>query len=32
MIQTFKLEDRILEADLEVEEWMLADTEWFEMN
>jgi hypothetical protein len=32
MTQTFKLEDRILEVDLEVEEWMLADTEWFEMN
>ncbi len=32
MTQTFKLEDRILEEDLAIEEWMLADTEWFEMN
>lgn len=32
MTQTFKLEDRILEEDLTIEEWMLADTEWFEMN
>jgi hypothetical protein len=32
MTQTFKLEDRILEEDLTLEEWMLADTEWFEMN
>ena len=32
MTQTFKLEDRILEEDIAIEEWMLADTEWFEMN
>ena len=32
MTQTFKLEDRILEEDLSIEEWMLADTDWFEMN
>ena len=32
MTQTFKLEDRILEEDLEIEEWMLADADWFEMN
>lgn len=32
MTQTFKLEDRILEEDLDLEDWMLADTEWFEMN
>jgi hypothetical protein len=32
MTQTFKLEDRILEEDLIIEEWMLANTEWFEMN
>jgi hypothetical protein len=32
MTQTFKLEDKILEGDLVVEEWMLADTDWFEMN
>ena len=32
MTQTFKLEDRILEEDLDIEEWMLADTDWFEMN
>ena len=32
MTQTFKLEDRILEEDLTIEEWMLADTDWFEMN
>ena len=32
MTQTFKLEDRILEEDLVLEDWMLADTDWFEMN
>ena len=32
MTQTFKLEDRILEEDLAIEEWMLAETDWFEMN
>jgi hypothetical protein len=32
MTQTFKLEDRILEKDIAVEEWMLADTDWFERN
>ena len=32
MTQTFKLEDRILEEEVALEEWMLADTEWFEMN
>ena len=32
MTQTFKLEDRILEEDIAIEEWMLADTDWFEMN
>ena len=32
MTQTFKLEDRAVEEDLTVEEWMLADTEWFELN
>ena len=32
MTQTFKLEDRIPEEDITVEEWMLADTDWFEMN
>jgi hypothetical protein len=32
MTQTFKLEDRILEEDIDLEYWMLADTEWFEMN
>ena len=32
MTQTFKLEDRILEEDLAIEEWMLADTDWFEKN
>ena len=32
MTQTFKLEDKILEEDLVIEEWMLADTDWFEMN
>lgn len=32
MTQTFKLEDRILEQDLVLEEWMLADTDWFERN
>lgn len=32
MTQTFKLEDRILEEDLDLEYWMLSDTEWFEMN
>ena len=32
MTQTFKLEDRILEEDLVVEEWMLADTDWFVYN
>jgi hypothetical protein len=32
MTQTFKLEDRMPEEDISVEEWMLADTEWFEMN
>ncbi len=32
MTQTFKLEDRILEEDIDLDYWMLADTEWFEMN
>lgn len=32
MTQTFKLEDRIPEEDLTLEDWMLADTEWFQMN
>jgi hypothetical protein len=32
MTQTFKLEDRMLEEDLVLEDWMLADTDWFEMN
>ena len=32
MTQTFKLEDKILEEDLEIEYWILADTEWFEMD
>lgn len=32
MTQTFKLEDRIPEEDITLEDWMLADTEWFEMN
>ena len=32
MTQTFKLEDRILEEDLTIEEWMVADIDWFEMN
>ncbi len=32
MTQTFKLEDRILEENLTLEEWMVADIDWFEMN
>lgn len=32
MTQTFKLEDRMLEEDLVFDEWMLVDTDWFEMN
>jgi len=32
MTQTFKLEDRMPEEDIILEDWMLADTEWFQMN
>ena len=32
MTQTFKLEDKLLEEDLEIEYWMPADIEWFEVN
>lgn len=32
MTQTFKLEDRIVEEALIIEEWMLSKIEWFELN
>ena len=32
MMQAFKLEDKILEEDLELEDWMLGDTSWFPPN
>lgn len=32
MTQTFKLEDRLLEEDIYLENWMLSDADWFEMN
>ena len=32
MMQAFKLEDKILEEDLELEDWMLGDISWFPSN
>jgi len=32
MMQTFWLEDKILEEELELENWMLGDPEWFTQN
>jgi len=32
MIQAFKLEDKILEEDLDLEDWMLGDVTWFTPN
>ncbi len=32
MLQTFKLDDKLLEEDLELEDWMVANIQWFELN
>ena len=32
MLQTFKLEDKLLEEDLVIDEWLVAEIRWFELN
>jgi hypothetical protein len=32
MLQTFKLDDKLLEEDLEMNTWLVAEIRWFELN
>ena len=32
MLQTFRLDDKLLQEDLVVEKWMAAEILWFELN
>ena len=32
MLQTFKLEDKLLEEDLVIKGWLVAGIRWFELN
>ena len=32
MLQTFKLEDKLLEEDMVIDSWLVAEIRWFELN
>ncbi len=32
MLQTFKLDDKLLEEHIDMNEWLVAEVKWFELN
>ena len=32
MLQTFRLDDKLLEEDMDLGEWLVPEIQWFELN